>query len=204
MDNNAWEFAKNAFYIQADNLKKNGDRLDREAVAAAVDLLAKAPRIAAAGCGHTGIACRHFVHLMCCIERPARFLSPAEALHGGFGYLQPGDVLLLASRGGMTDELLKMIPIAKKKSVHLITVTEKLNSTMALEADVVLPIGVTRETDPENVQGTTSFSVMSTLFDALQAALIVVTGYRKEQFSVIHPGGAVGKRLNELIDGRDK
>ena len=33
----------------------------------AVEILAAAPRIAASGCGHSGIICRHFAHLMCCI-----------------------------------------------------------------------------------------------------------------------------------------
>ena len=34
------------------------------------------------------------------------------------------------------------------------------------------------------------------LFIALQTALIYETGYKNEQFAVIHPGGAVGERLN--------
>lgn len=55
---------------------------------------------------------------------------------------------------------------------------------------------VTRETDRYNAQGTTSFSVMNALFDALQSALIEKTGYQSEQFALIHPGGAVGERLN--------
>jgi D-arabinose 5-phosphate isomerase GutQ len=36
---------------------------------------------------------------------------------------------------------------------------------------------------------------MCALFDALQAALIEETGYSSESFALIHPGGAVGKRL---------
>ena len=34
------------------------------------------------------------------------------------------------------------------------------------------------------------------LFHAIQAALIEYTGYQAEQFALIHPGGAVGERLN--------
>ncbi|MCQ2400150.1 MAG: tRNA preQ1(34) S-adenosylmethionine ribosyltransferase-isomerase QueA, partial [Clostridia bacterium] len=30
----------------------------------------------------------------CCIEQPARFISPAEAVHGATGFLQAGDVLV--------------------------------------------------------------------------------------------------------------
>jgi D-arabinose 5-phosphate isomerase GutQ len=34
------------------------------------------------------------------------------------------------------------------------------------------------------------------IFHSLQAAIIEYTGYRAEQFALIHPGGAVGERLN--------
>lgn len=138
----------------------------------------------------------HFAHLMCCIERPARFLSPSEAVHGATGYLQRGDVMLLASRGGKTAELLPILSICRQKGVFVIAVTENLSSPLAAGADVVLPLTVTRETDRDNCQGTTSFVVLCALFDALQAALIEATDYRSEQFALIHPGGAVGERLH--------
>ena len=138
----------------------------------------------------------HFAHLMCCIERPARFLSPAEAVHGGTGFIQPGDAVLRASRGGKTRELLPILDIAKRKGAAVIAVTENADSPLALGADILLKMSVTRETDRYDSQGTTSFTVLNVLFHALQAALIERTGYKNEQFAVIHPGGAVGERLN--------
>ena len=67
---------------------------------------------------------------------------------------------------------------------------------MAKGADIVISMFVTKETDRYNAQGTTSTTVLSVIFDALQAALIEITGYQNEQFALIHPGGAVGERLN--------
>ena len=162
----------------------------------AVEALKNAPRIGAAGCGHSGIACQHFCHLMCCIERPARFISPAEAVHGATGYLQKGDVMLFASRGGKTKELLPIVDICKAKGVTIITVTENLESPLAQQADIVLKQYVNRETDKYNAQGTTSSTALCVIFHTLVTALIEETGYKNEQFAVIHPGGAVGERLN--------
>ena len=85
--------AQEAFAIEADALREAGQIMDMQEFGRAVQALKSAPRIAASGCGHSGIACRHFAHLMCCIERPARFISPAEAVHGATGYVQAGDVL---------------------------------------------------------------------------------------------------------------
>ncbi len=188
--------AMDAFKIEAESLLATAETIDPREFERAVEVLAKAERIAASGCGHSGIACRHFAHLMCCVERPARFLSPAEAVHGGLGCMKKGDVMLLASRGGKTDELMTIIDVCKTKGVTIIGVTENLASPLATEADIVLAMKVTKECDKYNCQGTTSFAVTSAIFDALQTALVEYTGYQKMDFALIHPGGAVGKRLN--------
>ena len=188
--------AKNAYDIEAQCLVTMKDYFEEEAFSRAVELLSAAPRIGAAGSGHSGIICQHFAHLMCCIERPARFISPAEAVHGATGFLQQGDVMVFASRGGKTKELLPIVDICKAKGVHIITVTENLESPLAQAADGVLKQYVNRETDKWNAQGTTSTTALCMIFHALQAAIIEYTGYRAEQFALIHPGGAVGERLN--------
>ena len=185
-----------AFATESESILETAKVLDPEQLSKAAEALARAPRIAATGCGHSGIAARHFAHLMCCVERPARFLSPAEAVHGGLGFLQAGDVLLWASRGGKTDELIPIADICRKKGVCVIGVTENPSSPLAERSDILLRMCVTRECDRFNCQGTTSFVVTAAIFDALQTAVMELTGFQNEEFAVIHPGGAVGKRLN--------
>jgi len=192
----SFEFAERAFLIEAACLQEAFAHVDAKAFERVVEALATAPRIAASGCGHSGIACRHFAHLMCCIERPARFISPSEAVHGGSGFVQKGDVVLLASRGGKTAELLPIQKICREKGATTIVVTENLASPLAENADIVLGMFVNKEVDKFNSQGTTSNTVLNVLFDALQAALIEETGYSETQFALVHPGGAVGERLN--------
>ncbi len=185
------------FETEAECIREMADDFDEKAFLKAVELLKNAPRIGASGCGHSGIMCRHFAHLMCCIERPARFISPAEAVHGASGFLQKDDVMLFASRGGKTAELLPIMDICRKKGVKIITVTENLESPLACGADVVLHQHVNRETDKYNSQGTTSTTALGVIFHVLQTALIEETDYKNEQFALIHPGGAVGQRLNK-------
>ena len=196
MKQEAVRAAMAAYDIEAQCIEELKGYFEEAAFSKAVELLAAAPRIGVSGCGHSGIICRHFAHLMCCIERPARFISPAEGVHGATGFLQKGDVMVFASRGGKTGELLPMVDICRAKGVSIITVTENTESPLALSADVVLRQHVNRETDKWNTQGTTSTTALCVIFHALQAALIEETGYRAEQFALIHPGGAVGERLN--------
>ena len=191
------EAARAAYRIESECLSEMLNYFDDEAFSKAVELLKNAPRIGASGCGHSGIICQHFAHLMCCIEQPAKFISPAEAVHGGMGFLQKDDVIVFASRGGKTGELLPIMRICKEKGVKIITITENLSSPLAEGADVVLKQYVNRETDKYNAQGTTSSTALCMIFHALQTALIEETDYQNEQFALIHPGGAVGERLNK-------
>ena len=187
---------RDVYKIESECVRDMERYLDAEEFSKAVEILKGARCIGTSGCGHSGIICRHLSHLLCCIELSAKFIDPSEAIHGGMGFLHEGDAIVLASRGGKTKELFPIADICKSKGVKIITVTENEDSHLATIADVVLKQYVNRETDPYNAQGTTSTTSLAVLFHTLQTALIYETGYKNEQFAVIHPGGAVGERLN--------
>lgn len=198
MKKESLEQALKVYEIESECIREMATYFDEEAFGKAAELLKNAQRIGASGCGHSGILCQHFAHLMCCIEQPAKFIPPSEAVHGGTGFLQKGDVCLLASRGGKTAELIPILDICRAKGVKVITVTENTESPLAKGADVVLKQHVNRETDKYNCQGTTSSTSLAVIFHILQTILIEETGFKNEQFALIHPGGAVGQRLNKL------
>jgi len=108
--------ARKAYDIEAECISEMKNYFSEEAFSKAVDLLCNAERIGAAGCGHSGIACQHFAHLMCCIERPARFISPAEAVHGGTGFLQKGDVMILLPEAAQLKNCSLSLIFAKRKA----------------------------------------------------------------------------------------
>ena len=87
---NALDAAKAAYDIEVECLSEMKNHLNDDAFSKAVELLCKAERIGAAGCGHSGIACQHFAHLMCCIDRPAKFISLCSCGHypGASGFSQ--------------------------------------------------------------------------------------------------------------------
>ena len=169
---------------------------DKEAFGKAVDALSKCDRIITSASGSSGIAAKKFAHTLCCIERPAQFLPPCEAMHGGLGAVQKGNVVVLVSRGGKTGELLPVLDVALKKEAIVISITENMESPIARHSDIVLPMHIEQESDKYNMQATASYIATVALFDALICAIMEETDYRKEQFGLIHPGGAVGERLN--------
>lgn len=197
MKEEALKQAKQAFITESECIRTMLDYFDEETFSKAVELLKNAPRIGVTGCGHSGIICRHFAHLMCCIEQSAKFISPAEAVHGGTGFLKKDDVCVFASRGGKTKELIPIRDICRQKGVKIIVITENTSSLLADGADVVIKQYVNRETDKYNCQGTTSSTSLAVIFHVLQTVLIEETDFKNEQFAVVHPGGAVGERLNK-------
>ena len=191
------EKARESIQIEAKAIADIASYLDEESFCKAVEALAAAPRITTCASGSSGIAAKKFAHSLCCIEKGAQFLSPAEAVHGGMGCMKKGDVVVMVSRGGKTAELLPIIDVCNKKGVTLIGVTENLNSILAQKSQIVVPMKIERESDCLNTMATTSYVVTIALFDAMLNALMVMTDYTLEQFALIHPGGAVGAKLNK-------
>src|SRR5690554_3988716 len=170
--------------------------LDNDSFYEAVQALSSCPKIITCASGSSGIAAKKFAHSLCCIERNAQFLSPAEAIHGGMGCMKKGDAVVMVSRGGKTAELLPIIEVCNKKEVLLIGITENLNAPLAKNSQIVVPMKIEKESDGLNVMATASFVATIAIFDAMLASIMETTGYSLEQFALIHPGGAVGSRLN--------
>ena len=183
--------------IEAAAISEIIDYLDIDRFYEAVEVLSSCPKIITCASGSSGIAAKKFSHSLNCIERNAQFLSPALAIHGGMGCMKAGDAVVMVSRGGKTAELLPIIDVCRKKGVTLIGVTENLESPLARSSQIIIPMKIKKESDPLNVMATTSFVVTIAIFDALLAAIMEVTGYQLAQFALIHPGGAVGNRLNK-------
>lgn len=128
----------------------------------------KGGKLIVCGVGKSGHIGSKIAATLASTGTPSFFLHPTEALHGDLGMIGENDiilaisysgessVMLLASRGGKTKELLPIVDICKKKGVTIITVTENLESPLAQQADIVLKQHVNRETDKYNCQGTTS------------------------------------------------
>ena len=106
--------------------------------------------------------------------------------------------LTLPAGDGLPVRTIEAHPFKKRmKGVKVITITENTDSPLALGADVVIKQYVNRETDKYNCQGTTSSVSLAVIFHVLQTALIEETDFQNERFAIVHPGGAVGERLNK-------
>lgn len=187
--------------MEADAIGKLTEVLDEKAVLETAKALQSCKgKVILSGCGTSAMAAKKVAHSLCCIEIPALFLSPADAVHGGLGVLQEEDILILISKGGNTQELVNLIPACRTKKAKLIGVSENPDSKIAQAADIYMKVKAEREPCRFNMLATSSTLAVISTFDAICIALMQMTGYTREQFAVIHPGGAVGERLLNHID----
>ena len=187
-DKEIWEKAVSVWETGAKALQELSREVRPAAMAQCVLMLAECRgKIITSGVGTSAAAARKIAHSLSCIERSSFFLSPADAVHGGLGVVQPGDVAILISKGGGTQELLALVPALKTKRVSIIGVTEKEDSPLARSSSLLLKVRVDKEADEFNMLATTSTMAVTAVFDAVAIAMMQHTGYTREQFAVIHP-----------------
>ena len=163
--------------IEAEQVSRLAQSIPGEAFCELVRLIAGCTgRVLLAGCGTSAAAAKKIAHSLCCVECPAVFLDPADAVHGGLGLLQGEDVLILVSKGGNTAELLPLARVCREKGARLVAVTENPESKLAKLCDLTVLVKVEREPCPFNMLATASTLAVIALFDAVCIVLMRLTG----------------------------
>jgi arabinose-5-phosphate isomerase len=187
--------AKKVFAIEAESILKLQDRLDENFVKAVNMLLACNGKVIVMGIGKSGIIGRKIASTLACSGTPAFFLHPAEGIHGDIGMMAQDDVVIAISNSGETDEVLKVLPVVKRMGLPLIVLTGNSESVLARNGDIVLDIGVKEEACILNLVPTASTAAAMAMGDALAISVLERRGFKEEDFAMLHPGGALGKKL---------
>lgn len=162
----------------------------------AVEMIFKSKgRVIVTGIGKSGLVGKKIVATMTSTGTPALFLHPVEGLHGDLGIVTKEDVVLAISNSGETSELNVIICSLKEVPVPVISLTGKVNSTLAGLSDLVIDIGVNREACPFGLTPTSSTTATLAMGDALAVALIQRRNFKESDFHRFHPGGTLGQRL---------
>lgn len=190
------EVVGSVFNKETEEIRRQFEAVDPTELAAVVEMIATCEgTILTSGAGTSGILARKVAHTFCCVGKPALFLSPVDAIHGGSGMVRKADTAILFSKGGETQELVNLLVPLEHKEVNSVIVTEKPDSTLGNRCTQLLKVGPSHEVDPNDVIATASITAVNVLFDAIAMMLLERTGYTLDDFAPTHPGGAVGKRL---------
>jgi arabinose-5-phosphate isomerase len=129
------------------------------------------------------------------------FLDPTQALHGDLGLCYEGDLAILLSNSGQSDEILRLMPMLKRFGLKIVAFTGNPRSDLARGADHRLLYRVRREACPLKLAPTASTTAALALGDALAMVLLESRGLTRDDFAKYHPAGNLGRVL--LLLARD-
>ena len=96
--------------IEADSVRKQQEEIEEETILKVTEAIGHCRgKVILSACGTSAMAAKKIAHSLNCIECPALFLTPSDAVHGGLGVVQPKDVVILISKGGNTEELVRLL-----------------------------------------------------------------------------------------------
>ncbi len=151
--------------------------------------------VVVSGVGKSGLIGTKISATFASTGTPSHFLHPTEALHGDLGRIKKGDLVLLLSYGGNTEELVTLAAILKQDDVATISITGTVHCDLAKLSTINLVIGKMTEACPLNLAPSASTTATLALGDALALTVSKALGFGIQDFQKMHPGGSLGKQL---------
>jgi arabinose-5-phosphate isomerase len=189
------EYARQVINAEAKGVAKMAELVDKTFADAAELVYNCKGSVIVTGIGKAGIVGQKISATLASTGTPSHFLHPAEAVHGDLGRLRKGDVVLVLSYGGETDEIIRLINIVKQLEVKLIAITANRDSRLATHSDIVLCMGELDEACPFGVAPSVSTTCMLAIGDALALTIMKARDFSIEDYARFHPAGSLGTKL---------
>ncbi|HWP40595.1 MAG TPA: KpsF/GutQ family sugar-phosphate isomerase [Tepidisphaeraceae bacterium] len=195
MDESIRQFARQVIETEAAAVRAMTGAID-DRFERAVRMILDCPgSLLATGIGKAGHVARKLSATFASTGTPSHFLSAADALHGDLGCIRRGDLVLILSASGESDEILRLLSIVKKLDHPVIAITCSRSSSLGKHADLVLEMGRIDEACPLGLAPSSTTTAMLALGDALALTVMKLRNFTAENFAVFHPAGQLGRKL---------
>lgn len=191
--------ARETFEQQAAAVGALARRVDRTFGLAAHLLRSTEGHVVVCGIGKSGLIGQKLAATFASTGTPSFFVHAAEAFHGDLGMITERDTVLLISYSGETEEIVRLLPHFRARNIATIALVGELGSTLAKGVDIALDVSVRGEVCPNNLAPTNSTLAALAMGDALAVSLMRLRDFRPQDFAVLHPGGALGRRLRTRV-----
>jgi len=162
-------------------------------------LLACRGTIVLTGVGKSGLVAQKIVATLVSTGSRAAFLCPLNAMHGDIGSLSSHDLLVFFSKSGATQELLGLVPFAKKKEIKTLSIVSQMGSELEKQSTICVHLPLLRELCPFDLAPTASTAIQLIFGDILAMALMRKKQFSVQDFAANHPGGALGKMISYRV-----
>jgi arabinose-5-phosphate isomerase len=187
--------ARRVLWTESEALSALAEALDGTFERFIEQLAAARGRVVVTGMGKSGHIGRKIAATLASTGTPALYVHPAEASHGDLGMITVEDVVLALSNSGETPELADIVAYSRRFAIPLLAIVGRRPSSLGDTADLALVLPKRPEACPMGLAPTTSTTSMLALGDALAVALLERRGFGTHDFSLLHPGGKLGRRL---------
>src|SRR5262245_38441197 len=171
--------ARSCIRIERDALGETAKNLGREfvATARAVDAVSAAGgKLIFSGVGKNAPIAQKIAATFNSTGVSSCFLDATQALHGDLGLVEEGDLVILLSNSGQSEEILRLVPLLKRFGVRIVAFTSNPDSDLAQRAEFKLFYRVPREACPLELAPTASTTAALALGDALAMVLLESRG----------------------------
>lgn len=189
-------YYKNVMKTIEDSLESIPLDLYEQIIVECVNTLKNGGKIVASGLGKNVPICEKFVGTLNSLGIDARFLHTNTAVHGDLGMVGTGDLVILLSKGGNTQETVDLGIHLNKRGTNtwLVSFYNDGKASKVIEKKLVLHL--MNEGDQWDIVPNNSTTVYLIILQGIAIEIGKRLGVTLDDFRVNHPGGGIGERLS--------
>ncbi len=176
-----------------DSLETLDENLMEQLLSECQKVVESGGKIVASGLGKNVPVCEKFVGTLHSMGISGAFLHTNSALHGDLGVIRDGDLVILLSKSGNTDETVTLARHLKSRGIITWLISFNLLSALSEAVENRLILNLKYEGDDWDIVPNNSSTVFLILLQGLAVMLGRRVGVTREVFLRNHPGGSIGK-----------
>ncbi len=201
MKNSGYHFFEQSMIAIDNALKSISNDAMEKLIADCEQALRSGHKVIASGLGKNVPICEKFEGTMLSLGLDAQFLHTNSAVHGDMGMVKKGDVVIVLTKSGSTQESVYLVKLLQHKfenkdvcNIWLITFNE--HGVLSNMVDNKVSISLSHEGDLWNIVPNNSTTVNLIVLQTVAIELSKRMGLQLEKdFKPNHPGGAIGESL---------
>jgi len=155
-------------------------------------------KIIVSGLGKNVPICDKFVGTMNSLGQPACFMNTNSAVHGDIGMVNDGDLVIVLTKSGETEESIFLTSLLKKRNCNIWLLSFRKESTLVNEIGKCIILDLEHEGDQWNVVPNNSTTVNLIILQGLAMEIVRRRGVTIQDFKKNHPGGHIGVQLQNV------
>lgn len=152
------------------------------------------------GVGKSGLIAKTLANTFLSLGKKAYYLSPLDALHGDIAALGKEDLVIFLSKGGGSEELLRLIPFVRERGARTMAWVCRNPSPLMTNVDQGICLSLEKELCPFDLAPTTSSVIQLAFGNVMAVACMQKKSFGKKEYLNNHPAGQIGVKLTLKVE----